>query len=189
MTKLFYFFMIFPILFCSQISTIDTFLSGSSEIVIYKDSQIVKLSTDEQTEIKNLLIIAFGNAVQMPAYSVCIDEFVKEEINEGYWLKIIYNDTQIKDEMHYDELLIHIENNLKGVNILRGNDGKFEGRCYYFILENNLNDVYQYIDTLSQSNIKKVEIELESQETGFNFLEKDEEKEKKDDNNESNSRK
>lgn len=177
-----YFLMIIPILLCSQITTLEIFFEQKSDIIIYKDSQIIELNIEQKQEFEDLFNNAFENAKQMPAYAVCLNEMVKEEIKHGYWVKFIYSETQIKNEMPFDELLIHIEQDSSGVNILRGNNGIFEGRCYYFDLENNLNDVYEFINQLKPDTSKEIELELENQETSDVFLEKDEELENKDKN-------
>ena len=186
MLKLFYFLMVMPILVCSQVSTIESFFSLANNIIIYKDNQIIELNKEEKNQFEDLFFVAFENAQQSPAFCVCMKENVQEEIKQGYWVKFVYADKQIRNEMPYDELLIHIEKNISGVNVLRGNDGIFEGRCYYFDLENNLDDVYEFIENLSPNSLTNIEVELESQEINTTFLEKDEDSENDDDTEEHN---
>ena len=64
--------------------------------------------------------------------------------------------------MPFDELIINITKDSSGLNIYRGNDGVFEGRCFYLDLKGNLNDLYDFIEGLSPANL--AEVELENQE-------------------------
>ena len=83
-------------------------------------------------------------------------------MKNGYWVKFIFNKTMVRSDMPFDELLLHVTKDAYGINIVRGNDGVYQGRCYYLDLENSLNDLYDFIDGLSQKGETKVE--LESQE-------------------------
>ncbi|MBO5910011.1 MAG: hypothetical protein J6Q15_00730, partial [Clostridia bacterium] len=66
--------------------------------------------------------------------------------------KLQYNGTQVVDDMPFDELLIEINPEFSGFNVIRGNKGIFEGRCYYVNLVNcTMKELYQYV-----SNINKI---------------------------------
>lgn len=181
MLKLFYFLMILPIMFCSQVTTIENIFTQESNVVIYKDNQVVELTVEEKSALEDLFLNVFENAIQSPSFAVCINEMVQKDIQQGYWIKFVYEDTQIKDEMPYDELLIHIEKDNSNVNIMRGNDGIFEGRCFHYDLENNMNKIYNFIENLKQNSLEEIEIELESQENSPTFIEKEEKSDKDDD--------
>ncbi len=155
--------LILPILLCSQANTMIDLFSEATMVEIYKDGQIINLSEDEQKEFDNIFCSSLEGSVQMPAFGVSLDEITKEEMKSGIWIKFIFEKTIIKSEMPFDELLIHLEKDSYGINIIRGNSGVYEGRCYYLNLDNNLNALYSFIDGLKGLE-QEVEVELESQD-------------------------
>ena len=164
MFKLLSILMILPILICSHVeATIDLF-SEASMIYIYNNGQQIEITDEEMKDFENIFCESISSARQMPALGVAIDEYVKEDMKEGYWVKFIFEKTHIKSEMPFDELLIKIEKNSSGFNIIRGNQGVYDGRCYYLDLDGNLDKVYDYIEKLVNKDSVKTEVELENQE-------------------------
>ena len=162
MQKLLYFFMILPVLFCSQTNVMSDLFSEVSMVEIYKDGQVIIMDENQQKEFDDIFCLAIKDARQMPAFGVSLDNLTKEEMKSGYWVRFIFDKTVVKSDMPFDELLLHVTKDAHGINIIRGNDGVYQGRCYYLDLENSLNDLYDFIDGLSQKGETKVE--LESQE-------------------------
>lgn len=72
----------------------------------------------------------------MPAFGVSIDEQTKNAMQMGVWLILMYNDKQEVDGMIFDELIIQVVPEYTGFNIIRGNSGIYDGRCYYIDLVN-----------------------------------------------------
>jgi hypothetical protein len=72
----------------------------------------------------------------MPAFGVSIHTETLKAIKNGVWLKLQYNGTQEVDGMPFDELLIEVNPEFSGFNIIRGNKGIYEGRCFYIDLDN-----------------------------------------------------
>ena len=164
MFKVFYLFMILPILFCSQADVMVDLFSEASMVEIYRDGQILELSQEEQTKFEELFCSSLEGAVQMPAYGVSLDQLTKEDMKNGIWVKFIFERTQVKSEMPFDELLIKITTEEYGLNIIRGNSGIYEGRCYYLNLKGNLNDLYNFLSEIQGKGEMDIEVELESQE-------------------------
>ncbi len=154
--------LIFPILFCAGANVMIDLFSQASTIKFYKDGQELVLSTEEQEKFEDLFCQAIENSLEKPAYSVSLHDQTVEAMKEGFWVKFIFNQTMVKHEMPFDELLIHIEQDCHGLNVIRGNNGKYEGRCFYLDLEGTLDDVYNFLNQIEIET--KQEIELESQE-------------------------
>ncbi len=82
----------------------------------------------------------------MPAYSVSLHTETIKEMQQGVWLKLEYNGTKWAEEMNFDTLLIKVEPTFQGFNIIRGNVGIYEGRCYYIGLVNHdMGELYNYL--------------------------------------------
>lgn len=173
MLRFLYLFMILPILFCSQANlTVDLF-NEVKDIEYYKDGQIIELSEEEQARFEELFCEALSDAQQAPAYGVSLHENVVEQMKEGIWIKFIFEETLVKSDMTFDELLINVQKDCYGINIIRGNNGKYEGRCYYLNLKNSLDNVYDFIDNVYCKNTM-MEVELESQNIEkFKIVEED----------------
>lgn len=86
------------------------------------------------------------NSNIMPALDVSIHTETLEAIKTGVWLKLQYNGTQTVNDMPFDELLIQVNPDFNGFNIIRGNRGIYEGRCYYInLVDNTMEGLYNFI--------------------------------------------
>ncbi len=90
----------------------------------------------------------------MPAFGVAIDNLVKKDFRRGVWMSIKFKDTQIVNEMPFDELLVNIHKGWSGFNLIRGNKGIYEGRCFYLDTDSNLDMIHRYILLTNRKNRK-----------------------------------
>ena len=160
--KLFWLSLIIPVLFCAQYNVVS-FFEGYSTIQIYRDGTQIELSEENKNKFDELFCSSIEGAIQKPAYGVVTNDILQEQLKQGIWIKFTFSQTIIKSQMPFDELIINITKDSFGLNIYRGNDGVFEGRCFYLDLKGNLNDFYDFIENLSPSNTT-TEVELENQE-------------------------
>lgn len=164
MGRLLAFLLIVPILLCSQANVMVDLFSEASMVEIYKDGEVYLLNQEQQKEFDEIFCEIMEGAIQKPAFAVSLDDLTKEEMKSGFWVKFIFDNTMFKSEMPFDELLFNVTENAHGVNIIRGNDGIYQGRCYYLDLEGTMNMLYDFISQLSMNEQEDIEIELESQE-------------------------
>lgn len=163
MFRFIFLFLTLPILFCSQSNVVLDLFSEATMIEFYKDGNQIEISSSQLDEIDSLFYESISEALSMPAFGVSIDSLTKEAMKTGLWLEFVYDETIIINEMPFDSLLIEIKEDCYGVNIIRGNDGTYNGRCFYLDLNgNNLDKLYQYLLNLTEND--GLEIELESQE-------------------------
>ncbi len=163
MFRFIFLFLTLPILFCSQSNVVLDLFSEATMIEFYKDGNQIEISSSQLDEIDSLFYESISEALSMPAFGVSIDSLTKEAMKTGLWLKFVYDETIIINEMPFDSLLIEIKEDCYGVNIIRGNDGTYNGRCFYLDLNgNNFDKLYQYLVNLTEND--DLEIELESQE-------------------------
>jgi len=88
------------------------------------------------------------NSNEMPALGVSIHNETITELKKGLWLILKYNDTQYHKDMPFDELLININSEDFGFNIIRGNNGTYDGRCYYLNINSNMSNLHNTIITI-----------------------------------------
>ncbi len=178
MRHFFSLFLILPILFCFEANIMLDWFSEAKMINFYKDGQQIELVSPQIEEIDNLFNEAIEEAICMPAFGVSIDSHTKEEMKSGLWIEFVFSSRQIRNDMPFDSLLIKIEKDCHGVNLIRGIEGVYEGRCFYFDLgEKNFDKLYEYLNSISE---EEVEIELEKQEEKeIEIVEEDDDKKEK----------
>lgn len=97
-------------------------------------------------QLNNILNNMLNNSHVLPALGVSIHHEILSALQSGVWLKLQYNGTQTVDDMPFDELLIEVNPNFNGFNVIRGNSGIYEGRCYYIdLLNNSMQALYQFL--------------------------------------------
>ena len=84
----------------------------------------------------------------MPAFGVSIHTETIKSLQQGVWLRLQYNGKKWVDGMDFDELLIEVQPDFSGFNIIRGNIGIYDGRCYYVDLSCNMKLLYNYINSV-----------------------------------------
>lgn len=107
----------------------------------------------EFDEILSQMDIMLTGSHEMPAFGVSLDNETKDAMKKGVWLKLIYDKTFVHNEMPFDSLLIQIEKDWTGFNIYRGNNGIYEGRCFYIdIVDSDMSELYEVIISYSENN-------------------------------------
>lgn len=128
-------------------TTIQEYLISSSQAQVIIDGKFK--SIDDIDKLNSVLIDMLQNSHTMPAFGVSIHTETIKAINSGVWLKLQYNGTQIVDDMPFDELLIEINPEYNGFNIIRGERGIYQGRCYYIdLVTNDMDKLFKYLESL-----------------------------------------
>ena len=120
---------------------INNYVCNSMQAQVIIDGKYYQIDANDLN--KELCKILSGS-YQMPALGVSIHTEILKAIKQGIWLKLQYNGTQVVDDMFFDELLIEVNPEFSGVNVIRGNCGIYEGRCFY-IYGLNMNTLYDFI--------------------------------------------
>ena len=163
MQKLLFLFMIAPIILCSQAGLLPEIFSEAQMVKVYNDGQEIVMSQQVKSDFDTLFVEALDDARQMPAFGVSIHKLTVEEMKSGIWVKFIYQQTMEVDGMPFDELLVHVQKDMHGVNIIRGNGGYYNGRCFYLDLNGTLDEVYDFLANLENEE-ETMEVELEKGE-------------------------
>ena len=146
----FYYFLSFILCFSenfqSQKNISDYFYICSSICIYNKGTQL--FYTNDDINFKKLLFITnklFKNSTQVPALGVSLDTETRKELKTGIWIEFIYNKTQSYNEMPFDSLLIKINQNCTGINIIRKYNNKYQGRCFYVNLNTDPTEYFNII--------------------------------------------
>ena len=122
----------------------EKLLQYDSLEIIHDQNTITIQEDDGLYILKDILI----GSHMMPAFGVSIDAYTQEALSRGTWLKFNYLQTQTVEDMPFDTLLIELKPDDHGFTIIRGNDGKYEGRCYYVDLgEKSAKDLFSWAVT------------------------------------------
>jgi len=115
---------------------INNYFNYAVEIIKYEDNHmtIYKSGSEEFERILNILNNSCANAIEMPAYGVSLDNDTREAMKSGVWIELVFKMTYTHNDMPFDRLLIEINEEYTGINIIRRHVGLYEGRCFYLNL-------------------------------------------------------
>ena len=117
--------------------TIDGVIGDCDRMEVIIDGRVCSLVRGE--EQFNAVCQSFyemnKGGYEMPGYGVSLDKAVREQLKEGLWLRLVYDERQVRNEMPFDSLLVHIKDDHCGYELIREYDGKYQGRVFYYSLE------------------------------------------------------
>lgn len=121
--------------------SINEVIGACDKIEVISDG-VVKSFSRADAQAKSILsAIASMNegGWEMPGYGVSIDRLTREEMKKGMWLRLAYDKRQTRNEMPFDSLLIRVKGEYCGYDLIRESDGKYQGRVFYFNLNEGKN--------------------------------------------------
>lgn len=126
---------------------INDYMQYSSSIVVYHNGEIT--SFDNNDSEYNTILDSFNemceNSHEMPAFGVSLHDETITALNEGIWIEFKYNKTITHNDMPFDRLLIKVNPEDAGFNIIRHHSNKYEGRCFYLNLSTDMATLYNTI--------------------------------------------
>ena len=127
-----------------EVKTVQQHLTTSNQAYVMIDGDYYNI--DNLNELNLVLNNMLQESHSLPAFGVSIHTETLNAIQKGVWLKLQYNGTQAVDGMPFDELLIEINPDYNGFNIIRGNRGIYDGRCFYVdLMSQSMEPLYQYV--------------------------------------------
>lgn len=124
-----------------EIQDISEVFEACSSIEVIRSGMSVTYNCDSPVRAKILKALSVMNekGYEMPALGVSLDRLTKTEMKTGVWLKLNYDEVCSHFGMTFDCLVIGVQEEYCGYNIIRGLDGKYEGRVYYYNLSDGNN--------------------------------------------------
>ena len=130
--------------------SIQQYLTTASQAKIIIEGKYFEANVLELNKVVDNIL---KDSYSIPALGVSIHTETIMQMQKGVWIKLQYNGTQWLDNMNFDELLIEVNPEFMGFNIIRGNVGIYEGRCYYINLTNtDMAELYNYCIALADIN-------------------------------------
>ena len=125
---------------------ISQFKNATSVVVTINNEQV---NAELESVVKNFEDMA-EDAYFSPAFGVSIDNLTRADKKTGVWVEFNFDGTHEFAGMPYEKLLINIQPNFYGFNIIRFNNNKYDGRCYYLNLAKTSDDFYNYLISLKK---------------------------------------
>lgn len=131
----------------TNFKTINQCFSNSCSIKLYQNNLIQTFQKNSNffNQILNEFEKTTQNSYQMPALGVSIHNLTIQQQKQGTWLEFMFETTIFNCEMPFDAILIKIEPDSYGLNLIRKFQGKYEGRCFYLNLENSTTNLYDFL--------------------------------------------
>ncbi len=128
----------------------DCFKEASFIVVVRENVPTTLSKGDDKYEvILKALYKITEYSHEMPAFGVSLDKLTREQLQTGTWIELQFATTCVHSGMDFDALLIQIEPNWFGFNLIRKNNGKYDGRCFYISLDNSMQELSKVIDEMS----------------------------------------
>ncbi len=156
--------MVFKILCCilllfggtmenKSFDTITGYFDSCACIVVYDDGQKTTFNKGDQKyeEILGALKHITNGAYDMPAFGVSLDKETRKSLNSGFWIELVYESEQEHNGMPFSSLLIEINKDYSGFNLIRQVNGKYEGRCFYLQLQENMEQLFNTVENISKN--------------------------------------
>lgn len=128
---------------------INEIFEEAQKINIYNDDKRVSYEFGDNrfTEIMAEWDRLLEGSHEMPAFGVSIDRLTVKEMKSGLWLEFCFAKTCYYNEMDFEKLLVKVEPDYCGFNIIRYNaDRGYDGRCYYIdLIKSNMTELYQIL--------------------------------------------
>lgn len=109
----------------------------AEKVELLSSGQVVELDESQQVSLLEQVQDLFSSARKMPAFSVMLDSEYDAFLSDGIFVRLTFPQIFDIDGMPFDELVFKVEENSYGFNIIRGFDGKHEGRCFFLDLGQN----------------------------------------------------
>lgn len=105
----------------------------ADKVAVYSDGKKTEYSagTAEFSEILGAWNTTIKGAHQMPAFGVSIDKLTREEMKAGHWVEFHFPQEQHSNGLPFNSLLLAVRPEYRGVNLVRGGEGQYQGRCIY----------------------------------------------------------
>lgn len=157
MLKLLFVFTAIAMMFTSQVCSMPEKLSEEVMFSGYNNGHEIVMTEDDLGKFDEIFCELLKDCRPMPAFGVSIHEKTIEAIQEGVWVRFVFDETLTVNELPFDELLINLTKDMYGFNVIRGNNGVYDGRCFYVDVPRNMDKLYEFMISLPVGE-KKFEI-------------------------------
>ena len=131
---------------------LNEIIASAESINVYRSGAVTSYGQNETpyNEIVEGWKILCESAHEMPAFGVSLNNETLEVMKLGLWVEFVFDSLQTHNGMTFEKLLIKVEKQWKGFNIIRYNqrDG-YNGRCFYFdLVDRDMSNFYDILANL-----------------------------------------
>lgn len=127
-----------------QVVNIQDSFKDSQSITVYKNGASQTYYKEDFQEILEVFEKMILGSREMPAFGVSVDKLTREELKHGLWIEFNFSKT-MDYGMPFESLLIKVEKDYSGFNIIRKYNGLYEGRCFYLDLEGTMEELHNFL--------------------------------------------
>lgn len=122
-------------------------IAETSQIVVFNQgsTSVFNHNDDKFEMILNAFLNTIKNAREMPAFGVSLHDETTSALKLGIWIEFVFDRQQSHNDMPFESLLGSVEPDHTGINLIRKQNGKFDGRCFYLDLSTNLKVLHSLI--------------------------------------------
>ena len=141
-----------PILFygCECYSEVNSVSQDIVQVSSFYNGKQIVFREEDGKKVIDLFDDLISSAREMPAYGVALHNETTQQIQNGIWLEFGYDNCKVHNGLYYNKLLLKLEEDIYGFNLIRYYNNKYEGRCFYFDLDDSvqINELCDLIDSL-----------------------------------------
>lgn len=116
-------------------------------IEVYRGGVKELLSPEKADEVKACFAAMNEGGYEMPGYGVSINSLTREEMKNGVWVRLVYSERRYRGEIPFESLLVKVDKDYCGYNLIREYEGKYQGRVFYYNLKegNTMQSLYNLL--------------------------------------------
>ncbi len=152
--KFLFFLLGVPYMILSFFETMDVLPHVNSTSLLV-DGYVVEMTQDEEKLLQEQVELLFKDSRTMPAFGVIFNDMYKDEIKSGTFISLRFPQLIEVNGLPFDELVFKVEADWSGVNLYRGINGEFNGRCIYIDFEKDMSELDSFIHNLD--SVKQIE--------------------------------
>lgn len=133
----------------SIVMELNELIETSESINVYNDGEVTVYRQNETpySKIVEGWVGLTKYSREMPAFGVSLNNETLNAMEAGLWVEFVFDKQYTHSNMTFEKLLVKVEKQWQGFNIIRYNSkGGYEGRCYFLDLVGN--DMSQFYDIL-----------------------------------------
>lgn len=157
MMKFLFFFMGVPMMIMSFYEAIDV-LPYVTNYNLMVDGNVVELSETEVQGLQEQVVSLFEGSHTMPAFGVVFNDMYQKDVKNGYFVSLKFDSPIQINNLPFDELVFKVDKDFHGFNLMRGENGIFQGRCIYIDLQDKtMANLFEYIENLD--SVKNISLD------------------------------
>jgi hypothetical protein len=134
-----------------EVNDWNTIISSASSVVVYTNGEQLCIGKEDKNfgAIVDGFLAMIDGGHDMPAFGVSLDTETRVAMKTGMWLEFMYNRAYEHNGMPFESLLLELNSDYSGFNLIRKANGKYEGRCFYIsLVDKDMSKMCLLIDSI-----------------------------------------